>query len=257
MFRSRRIQLNTNHVSDSDIRLLLEMMYHAGKIWNEGLYLLKEKQKRPDYRELYHVLVKEDESKSNHIRYLHSRSAQILLDQLCIGYRNFLDFCSDPSKYQKKGIAKVNPPNYTSKRKPLRTIIWDKTGIRIDGSKLRLSLSYKIRKQSKKKYIEIDTGLDLHQYDIINVQIVPYQAYNKVTLFLNIIYKVSVDETEQIQFRTMAIDYGSSNFATIVIESLSSSVIIDGRGLKSLLRKYLKLEAKLKSHLDRDKKARR
>jgi len=52
----------------------------------------------------------------------------------------------------------------------------------------------------------------------------------------------------------MAIDYGSSNFATIVIEGHPTSYIIDGRGVKMLLWKLFKKKSKLQSRLDNLKK---
>lgn len=48
----------------------------------------------------------------------------------------------------------------------------------------------------------------------------------------------------------LAIDYGVSNFATIVIENQPISYIIDGKGIQSILRKYLKKLSKWQKKRD-------
>jgi len=50
--------------------------------------------------------------------------------------------------------------------------------------------------------------------------------------------------------KILAIDYGISNFATCVVEGNPVSYIIDGRGLKTLLRKKLKKIFNLQKRLD-------
>ena len=40
--------------------------------------------------------------------------------------------------------------------------------------------------------------------------------------------------------KALAIDYGVTNFATIVVEGEKTSYIVDGKGIQSILRKYLK-----------------
>ncbi|WP_338033535.1 transposase [Hydrogenobacter hydrogenophilus] len=52
----------------------------------------------------------------------------------------------------------------------------------------------------------------------------------------------------------MVLDPNSSNFFAVVIEGVSEPYLIDGKGLKSLLRKYLKKIAELQKRLDGAKK---
>ncbi|WP_083793082.1 RNA-guided endonuclease TnpB family protein [Hydrogenivirga sp. 128-5-R1-1] len=99
-------------------------------------------------------------------------------------------------------------------------------------------------------YLRIETGLDLSQLNILNIQITPYKAYGNITYRLNIVYEKEIEETKPQTDRALAIDYGISNFATIVIENQPTSYIVDGKGIQSILRKYLKKLAKWQKKRD-------
>jgi len=72
---------------------------------------------------------------------------------------------------------------------------------------------------------------------------------------LHIIYEKPQNETKPVKSeRVMVLDPNSSNFFAIVIEGVKRPFLIDGKGLKSLLRKYLKKIAKLQSRLEGVKK---
>ncbi|WP_052312095.1 transposase [Archaeoglobus sulfaticallidus] len=102
-----------------------------------------------------------------------------------------------------------------------------------------------------KKYLWIDTGIDLTQYDVRNIQITPLKYSGRIFYQMGIIYSVEQEQTQQPEKeRLMSIDFNTSNFAVIVIEDHPTSYIIDGRGLMSLLRKYLKKISRLQSRRD-------
>jgi putative transposase len=82
----------------------------------------------------------------------------------------------NPKKF--KG-QRVKPPKFRRKDKPHRTITYDKTGFKVVGTKIRLSLSKELRRWLKEKhgielkYLWLDTGLELDERLIKNIQIVP------------------------------------------------------------------------------------
>ncbi|WP_293449151.1 transposase [Persephonella sp.] len=244
--RSLRIELNN---TDPTTNIVLGYLtYHAGKLWNEANYLVKNKLVKPNKYDLYNKL----KDTSIHKKALQSRTAQIVLDELSRGWQNFFKYLQKPEKYP----SPVKPPKYNKKKSPHRPVIYDKTGFTIEGNTIRLSLSKELKNHLKEKhgididYLRIETGLDLSQLNILNIQIAPYKAYGNITYRLNIVYEKEIGKTKPQTDRALAIDYGVSNFATVVIENQPTSYIVDGKGIQSILRKYLKKLAKWQKKRD-------
>ncbi len=214
------------------------LTYHSGKLFNQALYLVKTKQAKINTYDLYNKL----KDNSLHLKNLQSRSAQIVLDELVRAFKNAFN-----------GVAKF--PKFRPKTKPHRTLTYDKTGFKIVETKVRLSLSKELRKWLKEKhgielkYLWLDTGLELDESLIKNIQLVPKAKAKEFEL--HIIYEKPQNGTKPVKNgRVMVLDPNSSNFFAVVIEGIKQPFIIDGKGLKSLLRKYLKKIAKLQSRLE-------
>ncbi len=244
--RSLKIELNN---ADKTTNIVLGYLtYHAGKLWNEANYLVKNKLAKPNKFDLYNKL----KDTSIHKKSLQSRTAQIILDELSRGWQNFFKYLQEPEKYP----SPVKPPKFNKKKSPHRPVIYDKTGFTIEGNTIRLSLSKELKQYLKEKhgididYLRIETGLDLSQLNILNIQITPYKAYGNITYRLNIVYEKEIEETKPQTDKALAIDYGVSNFATVVIENQPVSYVVDGKGIQSLLRKYLKKLSKWQKKRD-------
>ena len=244
--RSLRIELN--NIDQTTQIVLGYLTYYAGKLWNEANYLVKNKLAKPNKFDLYNKL----KDTSIHKKSLQSRTAQIILDELSRGWQNFFKYLQKPEKYP----SPVKPPKYNKKKSPHRPVIYDKTGFTIEENTIRLSLSKELKNHLREKhgididYLRIETGLDLSKLNILNIQITPYKAYGNITYRLNIVYEKKAEETKPQTDRALAIDYGVSNFATIVIENQPTSYIVDGKGIQNLLRKYLKKLAKWQKKRD-------
>ena len=84
--RSLRIELNN---TDPTTNIVLGYLtYHAGKLWNEANYLVKNKLAKPNKYDLYNKL----KDTSIHKKSLQSRTAQIVLDELSRGWQNFFKY---------------------------------------------------------------------------------------------------------------------------------------------------------------------
>ncbi len=220
------------------------LTYHSGKLYNQALYLLKNRFAKVNMFDLYNKL-----NSSIHLKALQSRTAQIVLDELVRAYKNWFEYLKNPQKF--KG-QEIKPPKFRPKRKPHRTLTYDRTGFKVIGTKIRLSLSKELRRWLREKhdihikYLWIETGLELREELIRNIQIVP-----KGTEFeLHVIYEPEIERKEYEGSRVMVIDPNSGNFMVVGIEGVRTPYIIDGKGLKSLLRKYLKKITKLQSLKD-------
>ncbi len=140
---------------------------------------------------------------------------------------------------------------------PHRVVTWDKTGFKIEDKKNRLSLSKGLKEHLLEKfgfspaYLWIETGYKgLENLPVLNVQIVPCKAGGQVSFKLVVVYEKEVAKIKPKGNKVLAIDYGITNFTACVIEGNPVSYIIDGRGLKTLLRKKFKRIAGLQSRLD-------
>jgi len=249
----RALVIELNPLTKEQEIILGHLTYHAGKLWNQANYLIKNRLAKADYRDLYNKL----KDAAINLRSLHSRSAQIVLDELSRGWNNFFKFLKDPERYKKKGIETVRPPKYVNPEIPHRVVTWHKTGFKIEGSRIRLSLSKGLKEHLLQnfgfspEYLWIGTGYrELEKLKVLNVQIVPYKSYGHISYKLVVVYEKEISQVTLQKDKVLAIDYGISNFATCVIEGNPISYIIDGKGLKTLLRKKLKKIAKLQSKLD-------
>lgn len=249
----RALVIELNRLTKEQEIILGHLTYHAGKLWNQANYLIKNRLAKPDYRDLYNKL----KDNSIHLRSLQSRSAQVVLDELSRAWSNFFKFLKDPEKYKKKGVKTVKPPKYVNPETPHRVVTWDKTGFKVEGSRVRLSLSKGLKEYLLKnfgfspEYLWIETGYeDLKTLKVLNVQIVPYKSYGHISFKLVVVYEKEIEKVKSKGNKVLAIDYGISNFATCVIEGNPVSYIVDGRGLKTLLWKKLKKITKLQSRLD-------
>ncbi len=228
----RCIAINLRRLTKEHRTALVYMCYHSAKLWNQALFLLNKKEAKLNFYDLYNRL-----RSSVHLRALQSRASQIILDELVRAYKKHLEYQS---------IAKPKP------RRKHRTVIFDKTGFKVCGSRIRVSLSRSLRKHLKEKhgidlrYLWLETSLPLNEKAIKNVQIVPKGDEFE----LHLIYEAEINPIDFNGSKVMTIDPGSSNFFAIVVEGVETPYIIDGKGLKSLLRKYLKKIAKLQSLKD-------
>ncbi len=96
------------------------------------------------------------------------------------------------------------------------------------------------------RFLWLEIGLPLNEKAIKNVQIAP----KRDEFELHLIYKAEINPIDFNRSKVMTIDPVSSNFFAIVVEGVETPYIIDGKGLKSLLRKYLKRIKKLQSLKD-------
>ncbi|AGK61430.1 transposase, IS605 OrfB family, central region [Archaeoglobus sulfaticallidus PM70-1] len=226
--------------------VLGNLTYNAGKMWNAANYLLMNGKASFNVFDLYNKL-KDDFFVKN----VQSRSAQILMGQLIEAWKTFFDYLKNPEKYR----FPIRKPHFVDRKKPHHTVVYDKTGFKVFGTKLRLSIPKQLREYLKeygysKKYLWIDTGIDLTRYDVRNVQITPLKYSGRIFYQIGIVYSKPEQSEVEGKERLMGIDLNKANFAVIVVENHPTAYIIDGRGLMSLLRKYLKKIAKLQSLKD-------
>jgi len=219
--------------TDKNMQIILgHLTYSASKLWNVANYAVQNQQ----------VSVKQlDKQLKNNFWYknLHSQSAQAVLKKIKIAWKNFFKGHTSKPGYQPK-----------NGHIPVR---WKKDGIKITNNKLRLSLSSQTKQYLKEKYgiesnyLWIDLPKNLSLNTIQEVEIVPKTSYGYTTYFIHIIYKKQIPEVKPTDKKTMSIDPGIRNLASIAIEETPETFIIDGRYLISKLRLFAKEKARIQS----------
>lgn len=233
------------HLTKEQEIVVGNLTYNAGKVWNAANYKLINGKAKFNVFDLYNKL------KDNFfVKNVPSRSAQMLIE----AWKTYFDYLRNPGNYK----FPIRRPGFVDKKKPHHTVVYDKTGFKVFGTKIRLSIPKQLREYLRKeygydkKYLWIDTGIDLTQYDVRNVQLIPLKYSGKIFYQVGIVYAVEPGNSEKPteKERLMGIDFNKANFAVIVIENHPTAYIIDGRGILSLLRKYLKKIYKLQSRRD-------
>ncbi|WP_052312094.1 hypothetical protein [Archaeoglobus sulfaticallidus] len=107
------------------------LCYNAGKVWNVVNYHLINGNLKFNVYDIYSKL-----RNNFFVRNIHSRSAQILMGQLVEGWEKYFDYLKNPENYS----SPVRRPGFMDKRRAHHTIIYDKTGFKVLGSKIRLSI---------------------------------------------------------------------------------------------------------------------
>ena len=211
----------TRKLSREQQIIIGHLSYSAAKLWNVANYVVKEHQINP-------FKLKQELRDNFWYKNLHSQSAQAVLEKLQIAWENYF-----------KSHTKT-PPGFQPKNGhfPVR---WKKNGIKIVGSKLRLSLSKQTRKYLKgehgigSRYLWLGLPKISALGAMQEVEIVPKKIYGHWRYFLHIIYRKEIPGC-QAGFKAMAIDLGVSNLATVVVEGKQQPYIFDGRMLVSKLR---------------------
>ncbi len=129
----RCLVISLNDLPEEYKVVLGYLTYHSGKLYNHALYLLKNKLAKVNMFELYNKL-----NSSIHLRALQSRTAQIVLDELVRAYKNWFKYLKNPQKFKRQ---EIKPLKFRPKRKPHRTLTYNRTGFKVIGTKIRLSLS--------------------------------------------------------------------------------------------------------------------
>ncbi|GAB6163879.1 hypothetical protein JCM12298_30390 [Desulfothermus naphthae] len=235
MKTKRAIVFELNNLTGKEQIILGHLTYHAGRLWNQANYLVKNRLAKPDYRDLYNKL----KDTSLHLRSLQSRSAQIVLNELTRGWSNFFKFLENPKKFKDKGIEVVKPPKYANPKTPHKVVTWDKTGFKIKGSKIRLSISKGLKEHLREKfgvsfdYLWIEPGYkELESFKVLNVQIVPYKSYGQISFKVVVVYEKEVSKVKPKEIKLIDESYTSLTDSCDETTAISKQSKGQGRRIK-------------------------
>ncbi len=217
--------------------ILNHLTYSASKLWNVANYniingSLKPKELKAKLKDTFWY------------KNLHSQSAQAVLEKLQIAWRNCY------KKYTKRPRFQPKDGHF-----PVR---WKKQGFKIEGNRVKLSLSKQTKDYLKtahsieSDYLWISLPKNLSLKDVQEIEIKPHRLYGHTTYVMHVVYKKSIEVKNTNRENIMAIDLGIRNLATVVTTN-KTATIYDGRSLISKLRLFSKKKAKLQSAIVKSK----
>ena len=165
-----------------------------------------------------------------HSKYLHSQNLQQVIINLIGNYKSYKALEEMYEKDPKSLKGKPRVPRY--KGEDGQEIVFGKEGIRVEKSKIRLSISKEMQNKHKVKSLDISLPRKVrNQIEMERIKIIRVR-YKNQKIEMYIIYES--DEKEKTEnTNIMAIDLGLNNLAACTNKENSNSMLVSGKEIKS------------------------
>jgi IS605 OrfB family transposase len=255
----RTISMWCKSFSSDEKELVKMLSIHASQMYNVCLYPLRQafinKTKMPSDTELYHA-TKHNE---NFSLLLNDCSQQIRR----VAYSDMKAFLGGLKAKKKANTTNsINLPRYKKNRKSNtptysniviqgRSVrfIQNKTDLEKDTvNRVVINCSKNFKKAYPNLLHKLELSIPKHITKINEIRILPKS--NGEEFKLEVVYEVEEEKTMEDNGRYLSIDLGLNNLAACLNSTNGSSILLDGRHLKSLNQWYNKKIAKLSSKID-------
>ena len=164
-----------------------------------------------------------------HSKYLHSQNLQQVIINLIGNYKSYKALEEMYEKDPKSLKGKPRVPRY--KGEDGQEIVFGKEGIRVEKSKIRLSISKEMQNKHKVKSLDISLPRKVrNQIEMERIKIIRVR-YKNQKIEMYIIYES--DEKEKTEnTNIMAIDLGLNNLAACTNKENSNSMLVSGKEIK-------------------------
>jgi putative transposase len=232
VLRVERHNINKNHIMWSACD---DLCFKAKNMYNYANYIMRQsfinKEGIIKYNDLTFQLKHSDPFKE-----LGSNSSQHTLKMLCKDWKSFMvglkDYTKNPSKY----LGRPKLPKYKDKNGRHICVL---TNMQSQIQNNHLYFAFNRLKPFNNIF---KTKIDGHH---LQTRIIP-KGTNYV---LEIVYEKEIQELKEFNNRICSIDLGINNFATLTNNIGAKSIVINGKGVKSVNQYYNKQLAKRKSDL--------
>lgn len=239
-------QKNRLKLTDHEFDLITKMCYHSARLYNVGLYSVRQfyfdNAKYLSYAKNYH------ECKTNeNYRLLLTDSGQQVLKIVDRDMKSFFSLLR--LKTKGKYSSKVKLPRY-KKKESLAIVTVQGRSARIKNGHVYIGFSKTFREIYQPKIKDLIFTLPKH------IQVTKLQEVRINPVFggkefdIEYVYKKEVQPKELTKTNYLSIDLGLNNFATCFDSTSGASFIINGRYLKSINQWYNKENSRLKSIKD-------
>lgn len=231
-----QVQKNNLKPNNEVQRILEKMSYHCWKLYNVGLYSIRQHYELTseylDYVGNYHSC-----KDSVHYKLLMTDTGQQILRMIDRGYKSF--FALLKLKANGKYSEEVKPPGYKNK---LSTIIIQGRSVRVKNGYVHIGMSSAFKEKYQPSIKELKFKLPKNITSRIKeVRIIP--KFDGKYWEIEFVYEKEYDFQSLDKENSLAIDLGVNNFASC-FDYDGNSFILDGKSIKSINQLYNKVLSK-------------
>ena len=243
-------------IGNKNLDIIKDLQWHVKKVCNMLLYDICEGKEKIDVNKNLNIIsskIYKDYRKNNwHSNYLHSHMLQEAIIGVIGSYKSYISLCN---MYEKNKNSLRGQPRFPRFKKEniVQEIIFTKFAIRIEGNKIKLSLSKRMQEKYEVKSLNFLIPRKLRKLvDFSRVKMIKIKQEVK-NIEINVIYEREEKKAIEGNTNIMSIDLGLNNIVGCTNKDNSNSILISGKEAKSKnkyinekIRKLQQIEMKMR-----------
>ncbi len=221
--------------SEEQLRIINELEWHTKKVMNMLLYDIKEGKEKIDVTKSINIIAtpiyRKYRQENWHSKYLHSHMLQEAILSVLGSYKSYIAL---KKKYEKDKSTLKGEPKYTryKKEKQEQEIVFTKYAVRIEGNKIKLSISKKMQENNRVESLNFLIPRKLKKQILVSdIKMIKIKNKGK-EIEMNIVYEKEEKETSKAG-NIMAIDLGINNIVACTNKENMDMLLVSGKEAKS------------------------
>ena len=229
------LKYNVKNPNKEQVEIINDLEWHTKKVMNMLLYDIKEGKEQIDVTKNINIITtpiyRRYRQENWHGKYLHSHMLQEAIMSVVGSYKSYIAL---KKKYEKDSKSLKGEPKYPryKKEKQVQEIVFTKYAVRVEGNKIKLSISKEMQEKNKVKSLNFLIPRKLKKQILIS-SIKMIKVKNKgEEIEMNIIYEKEEKEASKAT-NIMAIDLGINNIVACTNKENMDMMLVSGREAKS------------------------
>ena len=223
-------------IGNKNFDIIKDLQWHVKKVCNMLLYDIREGKEKIDVNKNLNIIsskIYKDYRKNNwHSNYLHSHMLQEAIIGVIGSYKSYISLCNIYKKNKNSLRGQPRFPRF-KKENIVQEIIFTKYAIRIEGNKIKLSLSKRMQEKYEVKSLNFLIPRKLRKLvDFSRVKMIKIKQEVK-NIEINVIYEREEKKAIEGNTNIMSIDLGLNNIVGCTNKDNSNSILISGKEAKS------------------------
>ena len=223
-------------IGNKNLDIIKDLQWHVKKVCNMLLYDIREGKEKIDVNKNLNIIsskIYKDYRKNNwHSNYLHSHMLQEAIIGVIGSYKSYISLCNMYKKNKNSLRGQPRFPRF-KKENVVQEIIFTKYAIRIEGNKIKLSLSKRMQEKYEVKSLNFLIPRKLRKLvDFSRVKMIKIKQEVK-NIEINVIYEREEKKAIEGNTNIMSIDLGLNNIVGCTNKDNSNSILISGKEAKS------------------------
>ena len=243
-------------INKKSLDIIKDLQWHVKKVCNMLLYDIREGKEKIEVNKNLNIIsskIYSDYRVNNwHSNYLHSHMLQEAIIGVIGSYKSYISLCNMYKKNKNSLRGQPRFPRF-KKENVVQEIIFTKYAIRIEGNKIKLSLSKRMQEKYEVKSLNFLIPRKLRKLvDFSRVKMIKIKQEVK-NIEINVIYEREEKKAIAGNTNIMSIDLGLNNIVGCTNKDNSNSILISGKEAKSKnkyinekIKKLQQIEMKMK-----------